>query len=347
VVVALLAGGVGGAIGATVADHNDSTTTSASPTTVGGPTPDTTQTQTQNASVATATGINVPAVLAAVSPSVVEVTSELADGEATGTGFVISADGEILTNAHVVADATQIKVRLADETSARDATVVGRDDTSDIALLKVTAGDGLVPAKLGTTASTQVGEPVVAIGYALGLRGAPTVSAGIVSALGRSLGDLSGLIQTDAAISPGNSGGPLVNARGEVIGVNTASATARGQEGENIGFAIAIDDATQIADSLRSGGVPTQGLLGVSTQDATGNNLGAVVESVVSGGPADQAGVKAGDVIVAVDGVTVADSAALAKAIRAHKPGDSVKLTVDRNGSEQTLAPTLGKRTNG
>ena len=297
--------------------------------------------------VVTATGINVPAVLAMVSPSVVEVTSDSTQGTVTGTGFAISADGEILTNAHVVADATKITVRLANEPSARDATVVGRDDTSDIALLKVASGAALTPAKLGTTASTQVGEPVVAIGYALGLRGAPTVSAGIVSALGRSLGDLSGLVQTDAAISPGNSGGPLVNARGEVIGVNTASVTARGQEGENIGFAIAIDDATQIADSLRSGGVPTQGLLGVSTQDNTGNDLGAAVLSVTPGGPAAQAGVQAGDVITAVDGVTVADSAALAKAIRSHKPGDSVKLTVDRNGASQTLTPTLGKRTNG
>jgi putative serine protease PepD len=213
--------------------------------------------------------------------------------------------------------------------------------------LKVASGDPLTPAKLGTTASTQVGEPVVAIGYALGLRGAPTVSAGIVSALGRSLGDLNGLIQTDAAISPGNSGGPLVNARGEVIGVNTASVTARGQVGENIGFAIAIDDASQIADSLRSGGVPTQGLLGVSTQDSPGNDLGAAVLSVSPGGPADLAGIKAGDVITAVDGVTVADSGALANAIRSHKPGESVTITVDRNGSSQTLTPTLGKRTNG
>jgi putative serine protease PepD len=344
-VVALLAGGAGGAIGATIADHRDSTTVSASPTTGAGSGSDTATAHI--APVATATGINVPAVLTAVSPSVVEVTSELPAGEGTGTGFVISAEGEILTNAHVVADATQITVRLANEPSARNATLVGRDDTSDIALLKVASGDPLTPAKLGTTASTQVGEPVVAIGYALGLRGAPTVSAGIVSALGRSLGDLNGLIQTDAAISPGNSGGPLVNARGEVIGVNTASVTARGQVGENIGFAIAIDDASQIADSLRSGGVPTQGLLGVSTQDSPGNDLGAAVLSVSPGGPADLAGIKAGDVITAVDGVTVADSGALANAIRSHKPGESVTITVDRNGSSQTLTPTLGKRTNG
>jgi putative serine protease PepD len=343
-VVALLAGGAGGAIGATIADRHDSTT-STSPTTVARAGPDTTVTQ--NASIAV-TGIDVPAVLAAVSPSVVEVTSELPEGTATGTGFVISAEGEILTNAHVVADASSVKVRLAGESSSRDATVVGRDDTADIALLKLPSGDGLTPVKLGTTTSTQVGEPVVAIGYALGLRGAPTVTAGIVSALGRSLGpDLSGLVQTDAAISPGNSGGPLVNARGEVIGINTASATARGGEGENIGFAIAIDDAIQIVDSLRSGGVPTQGFLGVATQDSAGNDLGAVVVSVNPGGPADQAGVKAGDVITSIDGVSVTDSASLGKAIRSHEPGEAVQITVDRDGSSQTLTPTLGKRTNG
>jgi putative serine protease PepD len=346
----LLAGGVGGAIGATIADHDStnvagSTNVSTSPTTVTSGRPGTT---TGRPPVATATGIDVPAVLATVSPSVVEVTSGSTEGTITGTGFVISADGEVLTNAHVVEGNTQVKVRLASESTARDATVVGRDDTADIALLKLTSADGLTAATLGTTTSTQVGEPVVAIGYALGLRGAPTVSAGIVSALGRSLGpDLSGLIQTDAAISPGNSGGPLVNARGEVIGVNTASATARGQQGENIGFAIAIDDATQIADSLRSGGVPTQGFLGVTTQDSSGSDLGASIVSVVAGGPADQAGLKAGDLITAVDGTSVADSAALGKAIRQHKPGDSVKITVNRNGSDQTLTPTLGKRTNG
>jgi putative serine protease PepD len=344
--VALLAGGAGGVIGATIADH-DSTTTSA--TTVAGGTVATASdaANTQRTPVDTATGIDVPSVLAAVSPSVVEVTSESSEGTATGTGFVTSADGEILTNAHVVQDAPQVKVRLANESTARDATVVGRDDTADIALVKISAADGLTPVKLGSTTATQVGEPVVAIGYALGLRGAPTVSAGIVSALGRSLGDLSGLVQTDAAISPGNSGGPLVNARGEVIGVNTASATARGGEGENIGFAIAIDDATQIADSLRSGGVPTQGFLGVATQDSSVSDLGAAVVSVVAGGPADQAGLKAGDVITAIDGATVADSAGLSKAIRGHKPGDSVQITVNRNGSDQTVTPTLGKRTNG
>jgi putative serine protease PepD len=343
--VALLAGGAGGAIGATIADRHDSAT-SASPTTVPTAGPDTTITH--NASIATVTGIDVPAVLAAVSPSVVEVTSELPEGTATGTGFVISAAGEILTNAHVVADATSVKVRLAGESSSRDANVVGRDDTADIALLQLPSGGGLTPVQLGTTTSTQVGEPVVAIGYALGLRGAPTVTAGIVSALGRSLGpDLSGLIQTDAAISPGNSGGPLVNARGEVIGINTASATARGGNGENIGFAIAVDDAIQIVDSLRSGGVPTQGFLGVTTQDSAGNDLGAIVVSVNPGGPADQAGVKAGDVITSIDGVSVTDSASLGKAIRSHKPGQAVQITVNRNGSDQTLTPTLGKRTNG
>ena len=338
-----MAGGAGGAIGAAVAGHDDAkaptVTTAASAsaaTTVIGKT-----------SINTTSGIDVPAVLAAVSPSVVEVTSQLPDGTATGTGFVISAEGEILTNAHVVQDASQVKVRLAGESSARDAKVVGRDDTADIALLTVTSAQGLTAVKLGSTASTQVGEPVVAIGYALGLRGAPTVTSGIVSALGRSLGDLSGLIQTDAAISPGNSGGPLVNARGEVIGINTASATARGGEGENIGFAIAIDDATQIADSLRSGGVPSQGFLGVTTRDAAGNDLGAIVIAVVAGGPADKAGVKAGDVITTIDGSPVTDSASLGKAIRTHKPGDAVQIVVNRNGSDQTLSPTLGTRTNG
>jgi S1-C subfamily serine protease len=198
--------------------------------------------------------MNVAGVLARVEPSVVSIETEITQrqgpftqqGTGAGSGIVVNSDGTILTNAHVIADATSITVTVAGETKARTATVITSDPARDLALLKVSDTSGLVAAPLGQSSDVAVGDQVVAIGNALALEGGPTVTEGIVSALGRSIdtdsGTLNGLIQTDAAISSGNSGGPLVNAAGQVIGMNTAVATSIGSaNAANIGFAISID----------------------------------------------------------------------------------------------------------
>jgi putative serine protease PepD len=211
------------------------------------------------------TSLNVAGVLAKVEPSVVSVQTQItqqqgpfiSQGQGAGTGIVLTADGEILTNAHVVANATSITVNLPGDPTAHPATLIGSNPTADVALLKVTGVSGLTPAPIGQTSTLKVGDDVVAIGNALALDGGPTVTSGIVSALGRNIqtenGTLNNLIQTDAAISSGNSGGPLVNAYGQVVGLNTAAATSGGGvNAENIGFAIPISMALSVVQQLRA-----------------------------------------------------------------------------------------------
>jgi S1-C subfamily serine protease len=214
----------------------------------------------------TSTGaLSVRDIAAAVEPSVVIVTADVTvrqgpivqQGTSAGTGIVLTSDGQILTNAHVVSGADTVKVTLNGETTARAATVIGVDDSADIALLQVEGVSGLTPATLGSSSALAVGDDVVAIGNALDLAGGVTVTRGIVSALDRTIDvenrTLKGLIQTDAAISSGNSGGPLVNSSGEVVGINSAGANSTGTTTvENIGFAIPIEQAMQIVGQLRS-----------------------------------------------------------------------------------------------
>ena len=210
--------------------------------------------------------LDVKAVLAAVAPSVVQIEIQTEDavfgGGGQGTGFIISPDGQVVTNAHVVENAVTIKVMLSDGT-VKPAELVQKDPTRDLAVLKI-QGDNLPSARLGNSAEVEVGDEVLAIGNALGLGDTPTVTTGIVSALDRQLqlagNRLTRLIQTDAAINPGNSGGPLVNANGEVIGVNTAIAG----NAEGIGFAISIDHARPVIETLQTGEVPKRPLLGVN-----------------------------------------------------------------------------------
>lgn len=248
--VAVLAGGGAGYVGSTLADGGTTVvekSSTAKPLTY-------------------ATGsVDVAAVVASVEPSVVTIVSEIEvrngpfgvqRGEGAGTGIVLTSDGEILTNAHVVANATSIKVTLHGETQARTATVVGVDTERDVALIKLDDATGVTPATIGDSGKVAVGDDAVAIGNALALEGDVTVTRGIISALDRSIevenGTLTGLIQTDAAISSGNSGGPLVNAAGEIIGMNTAGATSSGSvTAENIGFSIPINDAMAIVAQLR------------------------------------------------------------------------------------------------
>jgi len=229
--------------------------------------------------------------------------------QGVGSGFVISSDGYILTNNHVINDATQIKIKLSDG-KEYDAKVVGRDPKTDLALLKAEGASNLHPLQLGDSDSLKVGNWVVAIGSPFGLE--QTVTAGIVSAKGRVIGSgpYDNFIQTDASINPGNSGGPLLNTEGRVVGINTAIFS---QSGGNvgIGFAIPVNMAKEIVPQLEENGHVTRGWLGVGIQKITPelaksfglkDEKGALVSQVVKGGPADKAGIETGDVIVEFDG---------------------------------------------
>ncbi|MGH9190683.1 MAG: S1C family serine protease [Acidimicrobiales bacterium] len=294
--------------------------------------------------------LDVAGVVAKAGPAVVSVQVErrgrLGGATSAGTGVILTAAGEVLTNAHVVEGATTARVTLAGEAQARDAEVIGADTAADLALLRIAGASGLPVAQLGRSADVRVGDDVVAIGNALALRGGPTVTRGIVSALDRSLdtesGTMTGLIQTDASISSGNSGGPLVNASGQVVGINSAVATsARGTAAENIGFAIAVDQAMPVVERLRGHQpAPQRGFLGVQTADPDDGSRGAKVVSVESGSPAANAGIRAGDLITAVGDKPVDGAAALISAIQSHRPGESVPLRVFR-GEEVVVQATL------
>lgn len=352
VALAASSGVVGGLVGANL-NGDDAATVAATPTPVNNNTTSGATTPTVPAAASpsggTAGGMDVQAVLAAIEPAVVQVTAQTRSGVSTGTGFVISADGEILTNAHVVEGGTTVKVRLPGESTARTVRVVGADAAADVALLQLDGVSGLKAANLGSMNDVKVGDPVVAIGYALGLRGDPTVTTGIVSATDRTLGDLTGLIQTDAAINPGNSGGPLVDAQGRVIAINTAKldTSGDGRNADGLGFAITIDDAVSIANRLRGGGdaaTARTAFLGVSTQDPEDGSLGTQVMEVTAGTGAEKAGIRVGDVITAVDGQQIAAGSDLGRAIRAAGPGATITLTIQRDGQTVELQATLGTR---
>ncbi|HVF33184.1 MAG TPA: trypsin-like peptidase domain-containing protein [Acidimicrobiales bacterium] len=296
-------------------------------------------------------GNSVADVVAAVAPAVVSIQVEAPGGVGAGSGVILTDDGEVLTNAHVVAGASAVRVLVAGEAQPRTATIVGADPTADLALLRLDGPGGLRTVELGSSFDVAVGDDVVAIGNALGLSGGPTVTRGIVSALDRSLetasGTMTGLIQTDASISSGNSGGPLVNVDGEVIGINTAvAATNRGTSAENIGFAIAVDRVQPVVDALRSaaGGdarSPSTGRLGVSSDDPLDGSPGATVVVVTPGSAAAAAGILAGDVIVRVGENPVVNAVSLAGAVQAHRAGEVVEVEVVRSGRSLTLRATL------
>jgi putative serine protease PepD len=298
-------------------------------------------------------GIDVGAVAAAVAPSVVTVSATLSSGrqsgEAVGTGVVITGDGQILTNAHVVSGSSDVRVRFAGNTEPTPAQVVAVDPANDLALLRVDVGAELPAVTLADPASVHLGDPVVAIGFALDLDGDPTVTAGIVSALDRTLAVsqnevLDGLIQTDAAISSGNSGGPLVNAAGEVIGINTAVAESDTEvAATNVGFAIGVGEVLDVLEDLRDGGDRDPGFLGVRLADRSDGGSGALVAVVDAGSPAADAGLQIGDVVVAVDDQPINGSGGLVGVIRDHRPGDEVTIVVVRDGQQLTLTATLAE----
>ncbi|MFZ9924808.1 MAG: S1C family serine protease [Ilumatobacteraceae bacterium] len=279
------------------------------------------------------------------------VDSGLSEGEATGTGVVVTSNGEILTNAHVVDGASEVRVRFAGETEPVVADVVAADSGNDLALLRVNAS-GLTAATFAKPGSVRVGDQVVAIGYALALDGGPSITTGIVSALKRTIftesGALNSLIQTDAAISSGNSGGPLANMRGEVVGINTA--VARGDtnsSANNIGFAISVDEVLAVLQQLRdqaSGDAREEGFLGVSLEPRTDGGVGSIISTVQPGSPAQEAGIVVGDIVLAVDGEPVNGQAGLVAAIRDRSPGDSISIELVRDGERLTVTATLVAR---
>ncbi len=263
-----------------------------------------------------------------------------------GSGFILSADGFIMTNAHVVDGADEVLVTLVDKREFK-ARIIGSDRRTDVAVVKVEA-TGLPAVKLGDVNRLKVGEWVMAIGSPFGLEN--TVTAGIVSAKARDIpGDFVPFIQTDVAINPGNSGGPLINLRGEVVGINSQIYSRSGGF-QGISFAIPIDEASRVAEQLRTNGRVIRGRIGVSIDQVTkevaesirlGRTFGALVRSVESGGPAEKAGVEPGDVITKVDGRTVERSGDLPRIVGGTKPGTKSTIQVFRNGNYRDLTVTV------
>ncbi|MFZ9630321.1 MAG: S1C family serine protease [Ilumatobacteraceae bacterium] len=298
-------------------------------------------------------GLDVGAIARKVGASVVTVISMAGGRElGLGSGVVITSDGEIMTNNHVVADADEVRVRLPGETEPRVVKVLAADPNNDLALLKLDGVD-VTPATIAEPTDIAVGDPVVAIGFALGLDGGATVTAGVVSALDRTMvtdnGALDGLVQTDAAISSGNSGGPLVNARGEVVGINTAVATGGGMSAaSNVGFAISARELLFELDQLRqqAAGQPIlEGFLGVGIDERSDGGAGAVIADVSAGSPADKAGLEIGDIVIAADDRAISGRGALVACIRDTTPGTRVTFTVIRDGEQLELVATIGQRT--
>ena len=303
--------------------------------------------------------LDIRALLDKVRPSVVSIHTGTRSGDAAGSGVVLRSDGLVLTNAHVVEDATRIEVDFADGQSV-PAKLVGSLPENDVAVIQAQGLDGtVVPAELGSSAALQPGDQVVAIGNALNLGDTPSVTSGIVSALDRSIqvpngGTLDGLIQTDAAINPGNSGGPLVNSSGQVVGINTAIL----ESAQSVGFALSIDSIRSIVDDLSAGrkATSTRPLLGVETQDVelldadvltrfgVTSETGAFVQKVSPGTGAEAAGLQPGDVIVKVDSTRVRSAEDVGKAVRKHRPGEQVTIVYERRGQSAMTTALLGSR---
>jgi putative serine protease PepD len=281
---------------------------------------------------------NVEAIYAAARESVVSIKTQ----EGSGTGFVVDADGTIVTNAHVVGNASTVQVQFADDETTQG-TVAGVDTSSDLALVKVNVSRRLKALSLADSSTVRTGQLAVAIGSPFGL--SQTATSGIVSGTGRHIQapdgfQIDSVIQTDAPINPGNSGGPLLDATGKVIGVNSQIASQSGGS-VGIGFAVPSNTVRDVIPRLERGETIKRAYLGVSTSPSTN---GVTVAAVTAGGPASTAGLRVGDVIKSVGGKTVNDPDQVAAAIQDRHPGDSIDVEVQRNGSTETLQVTLGER---
>ena len=292
-------------------------------------------------------GLRAGALYAAASPGVVDITAEgsSSGGKATGTGFVVDRRGHIVTASHVVDGASKVTVRFAGG-ATRTATVTGKDDATDVAVLKIDpSGLTLHPLKLASSSSLAVGAAVAAIGDPFGY--ARSISTGIVSGVDRTIQAPNGFtvahaIQTDAPLNPGNSGGPILDSSGRVIGIADQIATnGSSQQSSGVGFAVPIDLVSGELGALESGKTIHHAYLGVSSSDST-TATGALVGAVAPGSPAAAAGVRTGDVITAVDGRPITGSGGLVAAVAGHSPGQQVALTVRRRSGTQTLNVALG-----
>jgi S1-C subfamily serine protease len=324
--------------------------------------------------------LNVPEILAKVEPAVVDITAQGTSNsgfggptqfEDAGTGMIFSSNGLVLTNNHVILNATSIHVTLYNQTHAYPAKVVGTDPAHDVAVLKIEGVSHLPTVTFGSSKAIQVGDPVVAIGNALALQGEPTVTQGIVSALHRSISasngsfteNLSDMIQTDAPINPGNSGGPLVNAQAQVVGMDTAIIASTSQTpAQNLGFAEAIDSVLPVVKNILKDPTyytkgstslgPQTAFLGVGIQTMSAQaavqlgysptQTGALIDYVYPGSPASNAGLTAGEVIIGFDGQRVADASQLVKDVRSKSPGQSVTLKILSTSGVSTESITLG-----
>ncbi len=320
---------------------------------------------------ASAGPLDYEALYAKVSGSVVEVQSKgvtedtpsdspfptppsSSEGTALGTGFVVNADGTIVTNAHVVGTSNDVSVRFAEDDPLIPAKVLGRDPSSDVAVLRIDpakAGGKLTALALADSDQVKVGEPVLAIGNPFGLE--RTATAGIVSATGREIDapndfSISGALQTDAAINSGNSGGPLLNAEGQVIGINSqilAGSSSTGEGGNvGIGFAVSSNSVRDVLPQLARGETIQRPYLGIATSPPAEGSKGAIVGQVVANGPGAKGGLRQRDVIVKIAGTAIAQPDDVAAAIADRKPGDVIDVLVRRGSQERTLKVTLGTR---
>ncbi|WP_155829889.1 S1C family serine protease [Glycomyces tenuis] len=326
VALALLAGGAGGAVGWYLGNDNGSTTV------------------VESVSMDAGAGMTYTEIVDKVTPSVVTIVTDVAEG----SGVVYSEDGYIVTNNHVVEGAGAVEVRFADG-GVGEAEIIATDATQDLAVIQVSGVDDIQPIAFGDSDALQVGDATVAIGSPLGLEG--TVTTGIVSALNRSMSvgneqqqspttgqTLSGLIQTDAAINMGNSGGALVNGAGELIGINTAILSPEsGNVG--LGFAIPSNTVEDVVEQLIEHGSVEQGYLGVSVTDTQGN--GAMVLAVEADSPAAEAGLAEGDIITAIDGEPITGASEVVSAVQSKASGDTIAITYVRDDEEQTTEATL------
>lgn len=344
---ALIAGTVGGIAGSSLTSDDSTSSSYSEPLRVAS------EVEVDEDSVGTT---QIAKVAASVAPNVVTISSmsqgAAGSGESVGTGIFLTSTGEILTNAHVVEGATKIQVRLYNETEPRTGKVIAADAGNDLALVKI-EGTNFKPAQFADPKAIRIGDAVIAIGYALNLDGGPSVTTGIVSALNRTIttenGALNGLIQTDTAISSGNSGGPLVNYKAEVVGINTA--VARGDNStaaNNIGFAVSTKEVLRVVELLRrqaNGETRKEGYLGVGLTDRADGGQGAVIANVQSGSPAAKAGVKEGDVILAINDEPITGRAGMIAIVRDALPDETVTMKLERGKEIITVQATLTERT--
>jgi putative serine protease PepD len=284
-------------------------------------------------------------VYASASPAVVSIKTN----EGSGTGFLISTSGKLVTNAHVVSGNSRVVVRFGSHGTSLDGAVVASDQSSDLAVVSIdprAVPSGIKPLQFADSRTVQIGDTAIAIGNPFGLD--RTVTQGIVSGLGRHIQAPSGfsidsVIQTDAPINPGNSGGPLLDTSGRVIGVNSQIATGGSDGNVGIGFAVPSNTVRQVVPRLEKGEQVQHPYLGISTADnASLSSSGAPVEQVAPGGPADKAGLQQGDVIIRVGSTQVTESSDVSAAIAARKPGETVDVVVQRAGGTVVLHVKLG-----